>query len=74
MGLSGIGPGSLLLILLIVVVLFGTKKLRSIGGDLGSAIKGFRDGMNNTDDNTTTEHHLVDKPSKPPHSSSKSKE
>lgn len=40
--LSGISPGSLLIILLIVVLLFGTKKLRNVGADLGSAIKSFR--------------------------------
>jgi sec-independent protein translocase protein TatA len=39
MGVSGISIWSLLLILLIVVLLFGTKKLRNIGGDLGSALK-----------------------------------
>lgn len=44
MGLHG-NIGSLLLILVIVVVLFGTKKLRSIGEDLGVAIKSFRSGM-----------------------------
>ncbi len=47
--LSGIGPGSLLLILLIVVVLFGTKKLRNIGGDLGGAIKSFRKAAKDDD-------------------------
>ena len=36
----------LLIILAIVVLLFGTKKLRSIGSDLGGAIKNFRDSMN----------------------------
>lgn len=40
--LSGISPLSLLLILLIVVLLFGTKKLRNIGSDLGGAIRSFR--------------------------------
>lgn len=39
----------LLLILAIVVVLFGTKRLRNMGGDLGSAIKGFRSAMNQDD-------------------------
>ena len=34
-----------LIVLLIVVVIFGTKKLRNIGGDLGGAVKGFKDGM-----------------------------
>ncbi|MCC5809796.1 MAG: Sec-independent protein translocase subunit TatA [Ectothiorhodospiraceae bacterium] len=45
MGIGGISVGSLLLILLIVLLLFGTKKLRNIGGDLGGAIKGFRSAM-----------------------------
>lgn len=45
MGISGISPGSLLLILLIVMVLFGTKKLRTMGEDLGKALQGFRKGM-----------------------------
>ncbi len=45
MGLGGISIWQLLIILLIVVMLFGTSRLRSIGGDLGSAIKGFRDSM-----------------------------
>lgn len=37
-----IGPLQILLVLLIVVLLFGTKRLRSIGSDLGAAIKGFK--------------------------------
>ncbi len=40
--LSGISPWSILLILIIVVVLFGTKKLRNVGADLGSAMKSFK--------------------------------
>ena len=39
---SGISPWSILLILIIVVLLFGTKKLRNVGSDLGSAIKSFK--------------------------------
>jgi sec-independent protein translocase protein TatA len=35
----------LLVVLLVVVVVFGTKKLRNIGSDLGGAVKGFKDGM-----------------------------
>lgn len=46
MGLSGISPMSLLLILLIVVALFGTHKLTTIGTDLGQAIKHFRQALN----------------------------
>lgn len=41
----GIGPQELILILLICLVLFGTKKLRNIGSDLGTAIKNFRQSM-----------------------------
>ncbi|MEN9705229.1 MAG: hypothetical protein RLZZ393_1108 [Pseudomonadota bacterium] len=39
-------PRHLLVILLIVLVVFGTKKLRSIGSDLGGAVKGFKKAMN----------------------------
>ncbi len=42
MGIGGISPWSLLLILLIVLLLFGTKRLRNMGGDLGNAIKNFK--------------------------------
>lgn len=45
MGVDGISTGSLLLIFLIVVVLFGTKRLRDVGEDLAAAVKGFRQGM-----------------------------
>lgn len=47
----GLGVTELFVILAIVLVLFGTKRLRNIGGDLGSAIKSFRSAMNETDDN-----------------------
>ena len=40
--LSGISRWSILLILIIVVVLFGTKKLRNVGADLGAAMKSFK--------------------------------
>jgi sec-independent protein translocase protein TatA len=45
MGLGGISIWQLLIILVIVVLLFGTKKLRSLGGDLGGAVKNFKDSM-----------------------------
>ncbi len=45
MGLGGISIWQLLIILAIVVMLFGTSRLRNIGSDLGSAIKGFRNSM-----------------------------
>ena len=46
MGFGGMSVGSLLLILLIVLLIFGTKKIRNIGNDLGGAVKGFRSAMN----------------------------
>ena len=49
MGFSGIGMWELLIILLIVVMIFGTKKLKSIGGDLGGAVRGFRKAMTDAD-------------------------
>jgi len=42
MGFGGISIWSLLLILGIVILIFGTKKLRNVGGDLGGAIKNFK--------------------------------
>ena len=45
MGIGGIGIWQLLIILLIVVMLFGTKKLRNLGSDLGGAIRGFKTAM-----------------------------
>ena len=45
MGVGGIGIWQLLIILLIVVMLFGTKKLRNLGSDLGGALKGFKTAM-----------------------------
>jgi sec-independent protein translocase protein TatA len=39
-----------LIVLLIVVLVFGTKKLRNIGSDLGGAVKGFKDGMKSDTD------------------------
>jgi sec-independent protein translocase protein TatA len=45
--MSGIlSPGHLLIILLIVVLIFGTKKLRNIGSDLGGAVNEFKKAMN----------------------------
>lgn len=45
MGLGGISIWQLLIILAIVVLIFGTKRLKNIGSDLGGAVKGFRDSM-----------------------------
>lgn len=48
--MGGISIWQLLIIALIVVLLFGTKKLRSLGGDLGGAVKGFKNAMSSDED------------------------
>ena len=49
MGIGGISIWQLLIVLLIVVLLFGTKKLRNMGGDIGSAMKNFRQAVKDPD-------------------------
>jgi sec-independent protein translocase protein TatA len=39
-----------LIVLMVVILIFGTKKLSNLGKDLGSAVKGFKDGMKQDDD------------------------
>lgn len=48
--LSGISWPQLLIVLVIVLAIFGTKKFRSFGADLGNAIKGFKSAMNDAED------------------------
>ena len=55
MGLGGISLTELLIVLVIVVLIFGTKRLKSIGSDLGGAIKGFRSSMGGDSDKKTQE-------------------
>lgn len=43
-----------LIVLLIVALVFGTKRLRSIGSDLGSAVKGFKEGIKDADNPPST--------------------
>lgn len=50
MGLGGISIWQLTIVLLIVVLIFGTKRLKSIGSDLGGAIKGFKKAMDHDAD------------------------
>lgn len=58
----GIGIWELVLLFLIVLVIFGTKRLRNIGGDLGGAIKGFRSAMseNDSDKKAPDGEHVID--------------
>jgi len=52
MGVGGISFWQLLIILVIVLLLFGTNRLRNLGGDLGQAIKGFRSAMSEGEQNS----------------------
>jgi len=47
--MGAFSPGHLLIVLLIVLLVFGTKRLRGTGRDLGEAIKGFKKGMREAD-------------------------
>ncbi|MGE6794070.1 sec-independent protein translocase protein TatA [Pseudomonas guineae] len=55
MGFGGISIWQLVIVLLIVVMLFGTKRLKGLGSDLGDAIKGFKKSMGNEDDKPSVE-------------------
>jgi len=65
--MGGISIWQLLIIAVIVVLLFGTKKLRNMGGDLGSAVKGFKKAIAEDDkpaegkDNESSDEALVNK-------------
>jgi sec-independent protein translocase protein TatA len=48
--MGGLSIWHWLIVLLVVVLIFGTKKLRNIGQDLGGAVKGFKDGMKTGDE------------------------
>ncbi|WP_394755948.1 Sec-independent protein translocase subunit TatA [Rhodoferax sp.] len=51
----GFSTTHLLIFLVIIIVIFGTKKLRNIGSDLGGAVKGFKDGMKEGSDKAPEE-------------------
>jgi sec-independent protein translocase protein TatA len=53
MGFGGVSLWQLLIVLVIVILLFGTKKIKSLGSDLGSAIKGFKSSV--SDEKTNIE-------------------
>lgn len=58
--MGGIGVGPLLVILTIVVLLFGTKKLRSLGRDVGEAARGFREGLHGSQDSKSDQDNKQD--------------
>lgn len=53
--LGGISIWQLLIVLIIIILLFGTKKLRNIGGDLGGALKSFKKAINDDSDDSKTD-------------------
>lgn len=59
---GGISGWQLLILLLIVVLVFGTKRLRNIGSDLGSAVKGFRKGMEDESEEASPDRLEADPP------------
>ena len=63
MGASGISIWQLLIVLLIVVLVFGTKRLKNLGGDLGGAIKSFRKGMTEAEKAETELSNIGEEPS-----------
>ncbi|GHA12980.1 Sec-independent protein translocase protein TatA [Arenicella chitinivorans] len=61
MGLGGISIWQLLIVLVIVALIFGTKKLRGVGSDLGGAVKGFKKAL---DDDAEKKEETVDETDK----------
>ncbi len=60
MGFGGISIWQLLIVLAIVLLLFGTKRLRNIGSDLGSAFKGFKKAIDDGDKTAATENEKLE--------------
>jgi len=58
--MGNMGIWQLLIIVVIVVLLFGTKKLRNLGGDLGSAVKGFKKAVTDEDATKTENQENID--------------
>ena len=61
MGFRGVSMGSLILILAIIILLFGTKRLRTVGEDLGAAFRSFRKGMKEVEETTKETNNNPDK-------------
>ena len=61
MGVGGISIWQLLIVLVIVILLFGTKKLKNMGGDIGGAIKNFKKAVTDGGDETNEVNQPEDK-------------
>ena len=59
--MGNMGIWQLLIIAVIVILLFGTKKLRSLGGDLGGAVKGFKNAMSSEEEKKALEDSAAEK-------------
>ena len=55
MGLGGISIWQLLIVLAIVLLIFGTKRLKNLGGDVGGAIKNFKEAMDENEEKKSPE-------------------
>ena len=55
MGIGGISFWQILIILVVILILFGGKKIRTMGSDLGEGLKGFKKAIKDEDSNTNTE-------------------
>lgn len=53
--MGGLSVWHWLIVLLVVVLVFGTKKLGNMGGDIGKAVKGFKDGVKGEEDKPSTQ-------------------
>lgn len=62
MGLGGISIWQLAIILVIVILIFGTKRLKTLGGDLGGALKSFRKAMDGSDEEDETKSGSTEEP------------
>lgn len=59
--MGGLSVWHWLIVLLVVVLVFGTKKLGNMGGDIGKAVKGFKDGVRGDDDKPPVPAQVADK-------------
>jgi len=58
--MGGISVTQLIIIAVIILLLFGTKKLRNVGGDLGAAVKGFKKAMSDEPKETKEENKVLE--------------
>ncbi|WP_256451771.1 Sec-independent protein translocase subunit TatA [Luteimonas sp. NJZ50] len=63
--MGGLSLWHWLIVLVIVVLVFGTKRLKNVGQDLGEAVKGFKKGMQDEDDNPSAASQPLPPPSTP---------